>query len=111
MGLILSPWEGVKLLGWSFTDRPPRVGVPWGKRSTYFVYLSQGTDMGHWDFRLELLVPRGYEQDKPVVDIAFHTYYLQKHEHRQKDFVQFLGELPEWVHPTAWSSSSDLYVF
>lgn len=111
MGLIISPWEGVTLVGWSFTDRTPHVGVPWGKRTTYFVYLSQGTDMGNWDFQLELLVPQGYEQDKPVVDIAFHTYYLQKHEHRQKDFVRFLSELPEWVHPTTWSSSSDLYVF
>lgn len=111
MGLIISPKEGVQLIGWSFTNGTPHKGVPWGKRDTYFVYLSQGTDMGNWDMWLELLVPQNYEDTKPAVDIAFHTYYLQKYEHKQQDFVRFLGELPQWVNPTAWTASSDFYVF
>lgn len=111
MSLIISPWEGVYLNSWSFTAGKPRHGVPWGKRDTYFVYLSQGADLGNWDIWLEFLVPPGYPEEKPVVDIAYHTYYLQKSEHKQKEFVRFLQELPDWVHATPWSSSSDLYVF
>lgn len=111
MGLIISPWEGVSLSGWSFTPGKPRKGVGWKNRDTHFVYLSQGVDMGPWHFWLELQLPPGYPENKLAVDIAFHTYRLQHYEHKQPAFVKFLDELPEWIHATAWTSSTDLYVF
>uniref|UniRef100_A0A1E1XEZ2 FXNA-like protease n=1 Tax=Amblyomma aureolatum TaxID=187763 RepID=A0A1E1XEZ2_9ACAR len=111
MGLIISPWEGVSLSGWSFTPGKPRQGVGWKNRDTHFVYLSQGIDMGPWHFWLELQLPLGYPENKLAVDIAFHTYRLQRYEHKQPAFVKFLDELPEWIHATAWTSSTDLYVF
>lgn len=111
MGLIISPWEGISITRWSFTSDIPHKGIEWKNRDTKFVYLSQGVDMGPWNVWLELQLPHGYPADKSVVDIAFHTYRLQKSEHRQPAFVKFLNELPEWIHATAWTSSSDFYVF
>ncbi|XP_037527157.1 endoplasmic reticulum metallopeptidase 1 [Rhipicephalus sanguineus] len=111
MGLIVSPWEGVSLTRWSFTSGTPYKGIKWKNRDTTFVYLSQGVDMGPWRFWIELQLPHGYPTSKPIVDIAFHTYHLQKSEHKQPAFVKFLNELPEWIHATAWTSSSDFYVF
>uniref|UniRef100_L7M3B2 FXNA-like protease n=1 Tax=Rhipicephalus pulchellus TaxID=72859 RepID=L7M3B2_RHIPC len=111
MGLIMSPWEGVSLARWSFTPGTPHRGIKWNNRDTTFVYLSQGVDMGPWNFWIELQPPPGYPASKSVVDIAFHTYHLQKSEHKQPAFVKFLNELPEWIHATAWTSSSDFYVF
>lgn len=111
MGLIMSPWEGVSLTRWSFTSGTPHKGIKWKNRDTTFVYLSQGVDMGPWNFWLELQLPHGYPAGKSVIYIAFHTYHLQKSEHKQPAFVKFLNELPEWIHATAWTSSSDFYVF
>ncbi|KAL3209250.1 hypothetical protein MRX96_009245 [Rhipicephalus microplus] len=112
MGLIMSPWEGVNLTQWSFTSGTPYRGIKWkNNRDATFVYLSQGIDMGPWNFWIELQLPHGYPASKSVVDIAFHTYHLQKSEHKQPAFVKFLNELPEWIHATAWTSSSDFFVF
>ncbi|CAN8028322.1 unnamed protein product, partial [Ixodes persulcatus] len=56
MALVMSPRDGVELHGWSFTASVATKGVSWQGRPTYFVYFSQGKDVGAWDFWLELKV-------------------------------------------------------
>uniref|UniRef100_A0A2R5LGK1 FXNA-like protease n=1 Tax=Ornithodoros turicata TaxID=34597 RepID=A0A2R5LGK1_9ACAR len=112
MGMTLSPRKGVNLSGWSFTRGPVVKGHPWdGGRPTYFVYLSQGEDLGPWEFWIDLDVPTDRPSSEPIVDLGYYTYYMQQNDHRQMAFQLFLKELPDWIHPTPWAASADFYIF
>lgn len=56
MGLILSPYNNVKLLRWSIDPNTPLKGNKFGNRDTYFVYFSYTNPSVAWNFFLDFEV-------------------------------------------------------
>lgn len=57
IGMMLSPFPGVKLLNWSVSEDPPLHALDWkDKRRTYFIYYAYGGTPVPLNVTIELMV-------------------------------------------------------
>ena len=56
IGIMLSPYKGLRLKKWSILDEKPLQGPLWNDRETYFIYYSCLKDCEPLNFSLELNV-------------------------------------------------------
>ncbi|XP_039276206.1 endoplasmic reticulum metallopeptidase 1 [Nilaparvata lugens] len=56
MTLLVSPRDGMELIGWSVDASKPLAGPKWHGRNTYFVYYSCASDPEPWRFYIDFKV-------------------------------------------------------
>uniref|UniRef100_A0A1W7RAI7 FXNA-like protease n=1 Tax=Hadrurus spadix TaxID=141984 RepID=A0A1W7RAI7_9SCOR len=112
MSIILSPAQNVTIRSWSIANGEMRTGKWWKNRRTYFIYYVHDVFYHPWRFWIDVWAPFNFTEElKPVLDVAFVCHYLHGQSSESKPFMEFLQQLPDWIHHTSWRATYDRYVF
>ncbi len=114
MAIFLSPAVGVEMSGWSFEGAPLQPGPQWKDgRPTYFIFYSHGLNPKHWEFWVELKVPKTFvEGEDDLLDVSVVGHFIHGQEMKStSDFKRFLSQYPSWSYVTGWTSSLRYYRF
>ncbi|XP_067004414.2 endoplasmic reticulum metallopeptidase 1 [Anabrus simplex] len=108
IGVMISPYSGVTLIGWSLVPGDPLQGPKWNGRDTYFIYYSCASDPKPWVFWIDLKGNSGVNQS---IDIAVTSHFIHGQHQRNDQFSQFLAEFPQWTSLTAWTATYSSWKF
>uniref|UniRef100_A0A182NHF1 FXNA-like protease n=1 Tax=Anopheles dirus TaxID=7168 RepID=A0A182NHF1_9DIPT len=103
MSFYVSPVQGVRLVGWSFSDSIPRSGVPWNGQDVHFINFVHGIDDRPYEFHLTV---QGTASKASEAGWSFHlnvvTQYMHHEQYRSKEFQWFIKAFPDYAHVVAY---------
>ncbi|XP_030049650.1 endoplasmic reticulum metallopeptidase 1 isoform X2 [Microcaecilia unicolor] len=105
MSLYMRAHEGVLLSSWSLGDGVPVAGF----REDYFVFYSHGLQAPPWQFWIELKVNK--EDLTGIIAVAVASHYLFGKDQYSPQLEALEQKLPEWIFPSSWVCTYDLFVF
>ncbi|XP_014236089.1 endoplasmic reticulum metallopeptidase 1-like [Trichogramma pretiosum] len=109
IGIMLSPYNGLRLKKWSILEEKPLQGPKWNDRETYFIYYSCIKDCEPLNFSLELETPIDFKG--PSLSIALAGHFLHGENQRSSKFKNFLSQFPTWTVVTPWTASYTSWQF
>ncbi|XP_015585017.1 endoplasmic reticulum metallopeptidase 1 isoform X2 [Cephus cinctus] len=108
LNLILVPRAGVVLNSWSLLDNVTTT-ITWNDRPLYFILLSSASDpAGPWQLWLDMTVSTDVDA---VIDILFVSHYFLYSRLADLPYKSILNQLPPWVVPLHWTSTTKSYIF
>ncbi|XP_046493405.1 endoplasmic reticulum metallopeptidase 1 isoform X2 [Neodiprion pinetum] len=109
IGIILSPYEGVRLIKWSVLDDPPLEGPLWNNRHTYFIYYACAADCDPYSFSVDLEIPHGHKG--PSLSIALAGHFLHGENQKSLRFKTFLSQFPSWTAVIPWTATYTSWIY
>ncbi|XP_043284842.1 endoplasmic reticulum metallopeptidase 1-like [Venturia canescens] len=109
IGIILSPYKGVRLQQWTIIDGKPLRGPAWNGREVYFVFYSCAADCVPFEFKVSLIVPMSHRG--PVLTVALAGHFLHGENQVSLRFKNFLAQFPAWAVITPWTASYTSWEF
>uniref|UniRef100_A0A182U8W9 FXNA-like protease n=1 Tax=Anopheles melas TaxID=34690 RepID=A0A182U8W9_9DIPT len=103
MSFYVSPVEGVKLVGWSFSKTIPRSGLAWNGQEVHFVNFVHGIDDRPHEFYLTV---HGTASKAAEAGWSFYlnivAQYMHHEQYRASEFQQFVDQFPDYAHVVAY---------
>ncbi|XP_050431971.1 endoplasmic reticulum metallopeptidase 1-like [Adelges cooleyi] len=107
INVYISPYPGVNLTAWSFTDQP-EVSTQWENNDVYVVKHASGTKDEEYKFWLEIQSEYGFNEATVNVTVSF-DWVVYKTMALDNEFKEFINSFPPWSHVTY--SVSSVYAF
>ncbi|XP_063977133.1 endoplasmic reticulum metallopeptidase 1-like [Diachasmimorpha longicaudata] len=109
IGIILSPYEGVKLKQWTIVHGDPLPCPSWNNRDVYFIYYACTMNCIPYNFSIKLKVPEIHNDS--LLTIALAGHFLHGENQKSKRFRSFLSQFPPWTVITPWTASYTSWEF
>ncbi|XP_038625855.1 endoplasmic reticulum metallopeptidase 1 [Tachyglossus aculeatus] len=105
MSFYVRAHEGSTLIRWSLGN-----GIPvTSKGGDYFVFYSHGLQASAWQFWIE--VQASAEHPDGMVTVAIAAHYMSGEDKRSPQLEVLKKKFPDWIFPSGWVCTYDLFVF
>ncbi|XP_050540396.1 endoplasmic reticulum metallopeptidase 1-like [Daktulosphaira vitifoliae] len=109
INIILSPYPGVKLTLWSFSNTPT-VTTKWDNNDVYIIKHVSGNKNKTLNFWLELESNYGFNEQTLNVTIAY-NWVIRKDIVLDNEFKQFVDSFPSWAHVNYAVAKVDAFTY
>ncbi|XP_063704950.1 endoplasmic reticulum metallopeptidase 1-like [Culicoides brevitarsis] len=113
MSIQISPMQGARLVGWSFTKEMGKPSKTWNDRDVYFINYVHGlaeNNMKEFQFKITV------ETDDDFIlthsfEIALAAHFVHQKETLTTQYKEFIASFPKWTNVQHWTSLYQSYQY
>ncbi|XP_050423361.1 endoplasmic reticulum metallopeptidase 1-like [Adelges cooleyi] len=109
INVYISPYPGVNLTAWSFTDQP-EVTTQWENNDVYIVRHASGTKDEEYRFWLEVESQYGFNEATLNITVSC-DWVIHKNMILNNEFEEFINAFPVWAHVNYAMAKVDAFVY